>query len=112
MQKIKREIQALKEELIDRFGPLPPAAQHLLQSAELRLIANELGIQKINIGSKYGYFHFDKKPAIDLTKLIKLVQTQPQRYQLQGDESLRFILSNPTPQSKLETIYELIKNLK
>ncbi|PNT88739.1 transcription-repair coupling factor [Coxiella burnetii] len=110
--KNKREIQALKEELIDRFGPLPPAAQHLLQSAELRLIANELGIQKINIGSKYGYFHFDKKPAIDLTKLIKLVQTQPQRYQLQGDESLRFILSNPTPQSKLETIYELIKNLK
>ncbi|MDE3399518.1 MAG: transcription-repair coupling factor, partial [Coxiella burnetii] len=108
--KNKREIQALKEELIDRFGPLPPAAQHLLQSAELRLIANELGIQKINIGSKYGYFHFDKKPAIDLTKLIKLVQTQPQRYQLQGDESLRFILSNPTPQSKLETIYELIKN--
>lgn len=57
-------------------------------------------------------FTSNKKPAIDLTKLIKLVQTQPQRYQLQGDESLRFILSNPTPQSKLETIYELIKNLK
>jgi transcription-repair coupling factor (superfamily II helicase) len=40
-------IEALKLEVRDRFGPLPPAAQHLFAAAMLRLVGGEMGIEGI-----------------------------------------------------------------
>ncbi len=41
------EIDALREELRDRFGPLPPAAEAFLTVAVLRIIGGHLGIEGI-----------------------------------------------------------------
>jgi transcription-repair coupling factor (superfamily II helicase) len=41
------EIRALREELRDRFGPLPPPADAFLHSALLRIIGGQLGIDGI-----------------------------------------------------------------
>jgi transcription-repair coupling factor (superfamily II helicase) len=41
------DLAAIRAELVDRFGPLPPAAQRLLEVADLRLTAESLGISAI-----------------------------------------------------------------
>ncbi|CAN5477809.1 transcription-repair coupling factor [soil metagenome] len=41
------EIDALQRELRDRYGPLPPETETLLESAALRLLGTELGIERI-----------------------------------------------------------------
>jgi transcription-repair coupling factor (superfamily II helicase) len=43
------EIARLREELRDRFGPLPPEADHLLLVAALRIVGTRLGIESILI---------------------------------------------------------------
>ena len=43
----RREVPELREELRDRFGPLPQEVENLLQVAELRAIAGGLGILSI-----------------------------------------------------------------
>ena len=43
------ELEALKRELRDRFGPLPPAVELLLQVAELKSLAGERGITVIEV---------------------------------------------------------------
>jgi transcription-repair coupling factor (superfamily II helicase) len=108
----KEEMTNLKEELIDRFGPLPEAAQHLFLGTEIQKTAAQLGIKKIDVGPKYGYLHFSEKPQIAFDKLISLIQRHPQQYQLQQQDRLRFTLSSPLPESRLLTVRDLLKILK
>jgi transcription-repair coupling factor (superfamily II helicase) len=45
----KPAVQALQKELRDRFGPLPPELELLLQLAEVRILAGERGISVIEV---------------------------------------------------------------
>ena len=45
------ELDALEEEMIDRFGALPPQAEALLAHAAVRLSARALGIERIDAGA-------------------------------------------------------------
>lgn len=42
-------LDALRNELRDRFGPLPPPAERLLQVAELKLLAAEKGVTELEV---------------------------------------------------------------
>jgi len=84
------EIEELSVELVDRFGPLPPAAQTLFRAARIRLAAARLGIRKINMGASSGYLLFDAQHQVDPRKVLKLVQSKPREYRLDGPDRLRF----------------------
>ena len=84
------ELEDLKVELADRFGPLPPAAQTLFRAAEIKLAAAQLGIRKINMGATSGYLLFDEQHQVDPRKVLKLVQSKPREYRLDGGSKLRF----------------------
>jgi transcription-repair coupling factor (superfamily II helicase) len=87
----------LKVEMIDRFGLLPQPAQNLLAITELKLRVQPYGIRKIEAGPAGGRIHFDAEPKIDPMHLIRLIQTQPKSFKLDGGERLRFFhdLSDP-----------------
>ena len=57
------ELQALQEELIDRFGELPPQAQALLETHRLRLAAKPLGIAKLDAGAAKIQLQLHPQPA-------------------------------------------------
>lgn len=54
----KAELQAFENELVDRFGKLPPEARNLLKSVELKWLAAEIGFERIVVknGIFLGYF--------------------------------------------------------
>ncbi len=103
-------IQALKEELIDRFGPLPLETKYLLRSTRIHQQANTLGINKITAGAQSGHVFFESNPKFDLSRLIKLIQTQPERYQLHADH-LRFKISHPDPDARLKAVELLLQEI-
>ena len=43
------EVEGLRQELADRFGPLPPEVERLLDQATLRLLGRSLGIERIMV---------------------------------------------------------------
>ena len=43
-------VDTVEEELIDRFGPLPPEAEALLAIARVRVLARDIGIERIDSG--------------------------------------------------------------
>lgn len=49
-----RQLEKLKAELRDRYGPRPSPVSNLLKLAELRLLAEERGWQRIWIEEKFG----------------------------------------------------------
>jgi transcription-repair coupling factor (superfamily II helicase) len=86
----REEMDELKVEMIDRFGPIPPFAQTLFRAAYLKLRAAALGIRKIDAGASNGYILFDEQNKIDPKRVLKLIQGKPKEYRLDGPLKLRF----------------------
>lgn len=105
--KDKEQLRELQIEMIDRFGLLPQPAKNLLLVTELKLLAGQLGISKINAAQQLGKIDFSEKAAIDPGVLINLIQVHAKRYQMEGPTRLRFTLDST---SQEECIHE-IKNL-
>ncbi len=109
--KNSEDIQQFKAELIDRFGLLPIEAQHLLSATRLKLIAKSLGITKVDLHEQFGYIHFSQSSNIDVAKLVRLVQTQPKQYQLQGQTKLRIHFNDPDTNKRINETEALLVNL-
>ncbi|NKF21819.1 transcription-repair coupling factor [Solimonas marina] len=81
-------LHELKVEMIDRFGLLPPAAERLFDASALRISAQALGITRLRAGARSITVDFSDRPNIEPVKLIKLIQTQPKTYRLEGQKRL------------------------
>ncbi|UHL66104.1 transcription-repair coupling factor [Paralcaligenes sp. KSB-10] len=82
------ELITIQEELIDRYGKLPEAAQTLLATHRLRLNAEPLGVIKIDASETQALIQFSAKPNVDPLRIIELVQKQRQ-VKLAGQDKLR-----------------------
>lgn len=105
-------IRALQVEMIDRFGLLPQPTKTLFAITALKLLAEPLGIRKIEVGPNGGRIVFESKPNIDPVQIILLIQQQPKVYKLDGPDKLRFTQPFPSPESKIEFVTELLEKLK
>jgi transcription-repair coupling factor (superfamily II helicase) len=101
----------LQTEMIDRFGPLPEAARNLYRVAQLKLRARQLGIAKIDAGAPGGYVLFNEGNAIEPQTVIRLVQSQPRTYRLDGPLKLRFAWRADADAERLTRTAELIEAL-
>jgi transcription-repair coupling factor (superfamily II helicase) len=98
------ELQALEEELIDRFGLPPEPARVLIETHRLRLDTQNMGIQKLDAGDKAVSIQFEPNPPIDPARLIKLIQSR-REYKLAGQDKLRI----ETESSGLEARLALVR---
>ncbi|KAA5543913.1 transcription-repair coupling factor [Roseiconus nitratireducens] len=60
------EIEAIREELVDRFGPPPPAALRMLELAELRLDAAAWQIGSITSDARFLVLNYTQRRRIEL----------------------------------------------
>ncbi|HEU0229367.1 MAG TPA: transcription-repair coupling factor [Burkholderiaceae bacterium] len=82
----------IQEELIDRYGKLPEAAQNLLATHRLRIRAEPMGIVKIDASESQAMIQFSAKPKVDPMRVIQLVQTQ-KHVKLAGQDRLKIALA-------------------
>ncbi|HEY7378208.1 MAG TPA: transcription-repair coupling factor [Steroidobacteraceae bacterium] len=101
----------LQAEMIDRFGPLPEPARNLYRIAVLKLRARALGIAKIDAGAQGGYVLFNEGNVIDPQTVIRLVQSQPRAYRLDGPLKLRFVWRSESEAERLRRAGELLETL-
>lgn len=66
------ELNGLREEMADRFGPLPPPTERLLALQELKIDATIWQISEIFLEDRYVVFRYSHRPRIEhLAKLLK-----------------------------------------
>ncbi|MCW8090615.1 transcription-repair coupling factor [Alteromonas sp. ASW11-130] len=104
----KAEIDEFQIECIDRFGLLPDAAKNLIAVAELKLIAKELGILKMDMTSVGGTIEFSEKAKVDPGFIIKLVQTQSDTFKFEGSQKLRVVKQTDSAKARLTFVGELL----
>jgi len=82
------ELDAMHEELIDRFGLLPEPAKVLLESHRLRLLATPLGVSRVDATHEALQLQFEKGAQVDRARVIALVQKR-RNLRLAGPDRLR-----------------------
>jgi transcription-repair coupling factor (superfamily II helicase) len=104
-------LDKIHQELLDRFGVLPPETQNLLTITTLKLRAEKLGIRKIEANARGGRIDFHEQPAIDPMIIIQLIQKESATYKLEGPSRLRFSIPSEKPQARLELVDQVLKRL-
>ena len=105
-------LEELMVEMIDRFGRAPPATRLLFDLARLKLQATPLGVRKIEAGAAGGRIVFHPEPDVDPGSVIRLVQSEPGRFRLDGAERLRFAGELPDAASRVEAVRRLLDSLE
>ena len=103
-------IDDIQEELIDRFGKLPPQAHALVETHRLRLAAKPLGISKIDAGENAISLQFVPNPPIDAMRIIEMVQKH-KHIKLAGQDKLRIETRSPDLSVRLATVKESLRAL-
>ncbi|WP_049227692.1 transcription-repair coupling factor [Morococcus cerebrosus] len=106
-----QQINAIHEELVDRFGLPEQPVKTLIESHHLRLAAKELGIDAIDATSEAVTVTFGKHHQIDPTEIILLIQTD-KKYRLAGADKLRFTAEMENIEVRINTVKNVLKTLK
>jgi transcription-repair coupling factor (superfamily II helicase) len=109
--KDQRAVQALRSELVDRFGPLPVPADQLLQVTHLRQLAQPLGLKRIEGHASGGSLIFQENTSLDPQVLITLLQQEPHTFRLNGPTRLQFTKPLPEPAERLQFVQQLLEKL-
>ncbi len=108
------EIDALQEELIDRFGELPLQGQSLLATHRLRLLVKPLCVQKLDATNDQITLQFSpefaKNPPIEPIRIINLIQKN-RSYKLAGQDKISLLRHCPTLNDKVAAVKDMIRQL-
>jgi transcription-repair coupling factor (superfamily II helicase) len=104
------EIDAIAEELIDRFGPLPEPAQALIASHRLRLAAKRMGVTRVDAGPERSALSFAKEPGFDPGRLILLVQRDG-RVRFAGPDRVRIEKAAPTLTDRVALVNDFLSRI-
>ncbi|SHE51130.1 transcription-repair coupling factor [Microbulbifer donghaiensis] len=106
-----QELKELQVEMIDRFGLLPEPVKHLFRTTEIKLKADAMGIRKLEASAAKGRIEFADNTRVDPLALVKMVQTEPGRYQLAGANQLNFSLDEDGPDQRLQQVAGVLERL-
>jgi transcription-repair coupling factor (superfamily II helicase) len=104
------EVEAMAAELADRFGPIPPEVENLLQVVALKLACRAAGVEKVDAGPKGIVLAFHKNRFVNPAGLIQWVQAQKGLVALRPDQKI--VLSRELPfDARLKAAHGLVTNV-
>ena len=104
------QLDALLEEITDRFGKLPPQGQTLFDGHRLRIQAKPYGVIKIDANPKLMNISFRPNPPVDAMKIIELVQKN-RSIKLVGNDKLRIDREIAEPRDRAQYVRDVLRSL-
>jgi transcription-repair coupling factor (superfamily II helicase) len=107
----KAEIDAFAAELIDRFGPLPPEVQNLLDIIAIKRLCKQAGIDKVDAGPKGAVVSFRGNRFANPQKLVSYITARTGEMKLRPDQKLVYVTSWGNAKERLAGINRLLRDL-
>ncbi|WP_372656489.1 transcription-repair coupling factor [Hydrogenophaga sp.] len=104
------QIDSLLEEIVDRFGKLPPQAQTLIDVHRLRCLSAPYGVVKVDAAPGVTQITFRANPPIDPMRIIELIQKN-RHIKLAGNEKLRIERELPETKDRVLLVRDVLRNL-
>ena len=107
----REALDALREELVDRFGELPEPARALLECHQVRLAARLLGVARVDATHEAVQLQFVKDPPLDGAKVIDFIRRKGRSARLAGPDRLRVDAKLPAWQERAQAVRDILKQL-
>ncbi len=104
------QIDGLLEEIVDRFGKLPPQAQTLIDVHRLRCLSQPYGVAKVDAAPGVIHITFKPQPPVEPMAIIGLIQKN-KHIKLAGNEKLRIERALPDPQARAQMVRDVLRSL-
>jgi len=104
------QVDALMEEIVDRFGKLPAQAQTLIDVHRLRVISQPYGVVKVDAAPNVITITFKKDAPIDSMKIIQMIQKN-RHIKLAGNEKLRIERALPEAKDRAQLVRDVLRGL-
>jgi transcription-repair coupling factor (superfamily II helicase) len=105
------QLEELQVEMIDRFGLLPEPAQRLVEATRVRIEACALGVTKVRAGARGITLEFGPQPRVEPRALIRLMQSQPKVFRLEGQRRLDQFVELKDPAARAPAVSALLATL-
>ena len=103
------EIESMRAELIDRFGQYPVETDNLFISLELKILAKQANIERIDAGEKGATVSFFNNTFPNPAGLIKYIQEQLGTMKLRPDQKLIVMRPWGNVETRLKGVREMIQ---
>jgi transcription-repair coupling factor (superfamily II helicase) len=104
------QIDAMLEEITDRFGKLPPQGQTLFDVHRLRVLAKPYGVQKVDATPQLTVIAFRPNPPVEAIRIIELVQKH-RHIKLAGNDKLRIERAAAEPKERAQIVRDVLRAL-
>jgi len=107
----RRERDAFAAELIDRFGPLPPEVDNLLQIIAIKRDCREAGIERVEAGPKGAVITLRGNRFANPQGLVELIQKNAGTLRLRPDQRLVYLRNWDDEKERLAGVARLMQAL-
>jgi transcription-repair coupling factor (superfamily II helicase) len=82
------EVDRIREELLDRYGPLPPEAENLLEVIRVKLLARDLGLPGVDFADGSLVVRTAPGSRVDPARLVDLLNDRAAGVRLGADQRI------------------------
>ncbi len=107
----RREIEAFAAELIDRFGPLPPEVDNLLETIAIKRLCRDAGVDKVDAGPKGAVIAFHDNRFANPAGLVVFLEEQVGTAKLRPDQRLVVMRDWEDTRDRLRGVNALLQRL-
>jgi transcription-repair coupling factor (superfamily II helicase) len=84
------EVEKIRGELEDRFGPVPQSLLNLLEVIRLKIWLSQFSVKRFELGDKRAMLAFAREGSLSAEKMVRLIEQGGGKYRLTQDMRLIF----------------------
>jgi len=104
----REEIDAFAAELIDRFGPLPPEVENLLDVVGIKALCRKANVEKVDAGPKGAVVTLRNNTFPNPGGLVDFIAEQAGTVKLKPDQKIVFIRPWDTPSQRVKGLQNVL----
>jgi transcription-repair coupling factor (superfamily II helicase) len=86
--KTRAELDGFGAELIDRFGPLPPEVENLLDTVVIKQLCRAAGVERLDVGPRGAVIGFRNNSFVHVDQLMAWIMKQAGSVKIRPDQKL------------------------
>jgi transcription-repair coupling factor (superfamily II helicase) len=106
------ELEEIKGEIKDRYGPYGSFVENLFMLMDLRRVLKEFLVQQISVSDGKVFMLFHPQSPVKVDKLLELIKKPKSRFRLAPDGRLSFTPLDPQWEPLLDEVIELLHALR
>ncbi len=108
-----KELDEVRAEMLDRYGPLPEHTASLLQAAGLRILCEEMGVAQLDRKREFLQLRFTEQASVDAERLMQAVARKAKRgAQFTPQGVLKYPLTATEPSGVMEEARALMASIR